>query len=433
MFSNWQDVDIEEIYCFLAINILFGLVEKQRIKDYWSTNPIIATPFFGKIFARDRFEQILRGLHFVDNSALDKSDSLRKIRPILESLVKKFASVMNPFRDLCIDESLMLYKGRLGFRQYIPSKRSRFGIKLFLLCDVDTSYVLKIIVYTGSSTNITEDRSLGVSGAVVTTLMKDYLHKGHVLYIDNWYTSPHLVEFLHENQTGTCGTVRGNRKGLPTFQKKLNKNEIDVFHTNVQLAIKWHDKRDVHILTTVATAEMKDIDKKDVVTKEIIKKPDCIIDYNNKMGAVDKVDMQTSFVEISRKSIKWYKKLFFHLMDISLYNAFVAYQVNTGNKPSIYDFRLKVVGGLIENYKRPSAPKRIKVTGETPLRLTERHFPIVIPQTATKGRSQRRCYVCSHTSLIARKRKDTTFMCEECDKALCVYPCFKNYHTLKKF
>ena len=99
---------------------------------------------------------------------------------------------MNPFQNLCIDESLMLWKGRLAFRQYIPFKRHRFGVKLFLLCDCETKFVLDFIVYTGSDTEIDVTPDIGISGSIVMTLMEKYLGKGHILYVDNWYSSPKL-------------------------------------------------------------------------------------------------------------------------------------------------------------------------------------------------------------------------------------------------
>ncbi|CAD1469407.1 unnamed protein product, partial [Heterotrigona itama] len=41
------------------------------------------------------------------------------------------------------------------------------------------------------------------------------LHKGHTLYIDNWYSSPKLFLTLVENGTNALGTVRFNRKNMP--------------------------------------------------------------------------------------------------------------------------------------------------------------------------------------------------------------------------
>uniref|UniRef100_A0A914DHD3 PiggyBac transposable element-derived protein domain-containing protein n=1 Tax=Acrobeloides nanus TaxID=290746 RepID=A0A914DHD3_9BILA len=65
--SSWKDVTLDEIYVFFAITMLTGLIEKNRIEDYWSTDPLKDTPIFREYFARDRYKDILRYLHFVDN------------------------------------------------------------------------------------------------------------------------------------------------------------------------------------------------------------------------------------------------------------------------------------------------------------------------------------------------------------------------------
>ena len=87
--------------------------------------------------SRNRFQAILEFLHFNDNSQYDVNDPHRnklfKIRPVVEDLVQKFKTVYTPERNVAIDEELLLWKGRLGFKQYIPNKRSRFGIKMFSL------------------------------------------------------------------------------------------------------------------------------------------------------------------------------------------------------------------------------------------------------------------------------------------------------------
>jgi len=57
-----------------------------------------------------------------------------------------------------------------------------------------------------------------------------------------------------------------------------------------------------------------------------IRKPDCIIKYNESMGSVDKTDMLLSRVECVRKTIKWYKKVYIHLIDMALLNAYSSYK-----------------------------------------------------------------------------------------------------------
>jgi hypothetical protein len=97
------------------------------------------------------------------------------------------------------------------FKQYIKSKRHKFGIKLYVLCDCETGYVLDFIVYKGAQTEMESIPELGVSGGIVATLMKPYLSKGHSLYTDNYYTSPTLSAYLFDCKTNSCGTVRLHR------------------------------------------------------------------------------------------------------------------------------------------------------------------------------------------------------------------------------
>ena len=78
--------------------------------------------------------------------------------------------------------------------------------------------------------------------------------------------------------------------------------------------------------------------------------------------------------------------------------------------------------------------KRISIgrpTIDSPLRLSARHFPSLVPSTASKAAVQRKCYVCSNTEKSEKSVKYTRYQYEECDVGLCIIDCFKVYHTLK--
>jgi len=77
---------------------------------------------------------------------------------------------------------------------------------------------------------------LGKSGSIVLHLIKNYLGKGHVLYLDNWYTSPKLFLKLAEKGVGAVGTVRKNRKLYPKFPP-LKKGQKIVKHTKKMFAL----------------------------------------------------------------------------------------------------------------------------------------------------------------------------------------------------
>ncbi|CAF1034879.1 unnamed protein product [Didymodactylos carnosus] len=321
----------------------------------------------------------------------------------------------------------MLWKGRLNFKQYIPSKRHRFGVKLFILCDCHTGFIMNFIIYTGQQTEVKLDKELGMSGSIVMTLMNSYLDKGHVVFIDNWYTSPILFEKLHYRRTSACGTARSNRAGLPTFPSKLQKDKQTFQHTNILLALKWRDKRDVHMLSTIHVPDMVLTNKIDRVTNKPIAKPLCIKDYNDNMGLVDKSDMQISFSECVRKTIKWYKKLFFHLLDLSMLNAYILYKEKKHVTLEFTDFRLQVIRQIIDKYGTQRNSRRVRPSADKPLRLTARHFP------SLTGGGSRRCIVCSTTSKRPKKRSRIKYECSDCNVGLCVANCFREYHTLQAY
>ena len=68
----------------------------------------------------------------------------------------------------------------------------------------------------------------------------------------------------------------------------------------------------------------------DHLTGERTIQPDCVLDYNLIMGAVDKADMINSLVECSRKTTKWNKKKVFHLIDTAALNGHIVHHQLTG-------------------------------------------------------------------------------------------------------
>ncbi|CAH1966735.1 unnamed protein product [Acanthoscelides obtectus] len=165
-------------------------------------------------------------------------------------------------------------------------------------------------------------------------------------------------------------------------------------------------------------------------TYDNVIKPLCVLEYNRQMGAVDRSDMMLSSVDCTRKWLKWYKKLFFHSIDITLLNAHAMFSTRHTKKTSFANFHLAVIAQLIERY---GIVKSIHCDlGNA--RLQNRHFPVSVPRKpgSTKVGS-RRCCVCSHTKQKQAKRKESSYMCPECDVGLCVVPCFKIYHTEATF
>lgn len=147
------------------------------------------------------------------------------IRRIFQHIKSAFANNFVLFKNLVIDESLVLFKGRLLFKQFIRTKRHRFEIKIFLLCESETGF---------------ED--LGISGSVLTCLMKLYIEKVHSLFTCNWYISPSLPTYLFMHKLNTCGTVRSNRKQMPDLSGKLEQGETSSKSSDHMLVVRWKDR-----------------------------------------------------------------------------------------------------------------------------------------------------------------------------------------------
>ena len=384
----------------------------------------------------DRFLLIDRFIHFCDNENLEVRDmKIAKIKTIFEYVDKKFTSLYTQERDICIDESLMLWKGRLSWKQYIKSKRSRFGIKSFSLCESSTGYVWSTCLYTGKE--LTEklkacydSRFKYIATNIVVYLMKDLLGKGYRLHLDNWYNSLELCRLLISNNTDCVGTLRKDRCGLPKelFKMPLNHGEIVNAYDQAStiMATRWKDKKDVNLISTCIDGNMWVKVKRAGKETEV---PLVVYIYNSGMDGVDRSDQMLSSYDCEHKRVKkWYKKSFMHILNAIAYNSFILKQkIDTSNETHL-DFRKKLILSLVENHCiNYSTPKKGRPVIIDSVRLSERHFVKNVPSTAERPNRTRRCKVCSTNGV----RCESRYECSDCDDGLCVVTCFEIFHTKK--
>ncbi|XP_069193000.1 piggyBac transposable element-derived protein 4-like [Procambarus clarkii] len=136
------------MYVFLVLCMMMKHSEKAVVQDYWNKDSLVPSPVFNRYMSRDRFHLILRCLHFENNANEDRRDRLWKVCKEFSDLRGNFRDYFVPGQNVVIDELLVLFKGRLAFKQYISSKRHRFGLKFFMLCDCETGIVLDMILYS---------------------------------------------------------------------------------------------------------------------------------------------------------------------------------------------------------------------------------------------------------------------------------------------
>jgi hypothetical protein len=124
---------VEELYK----HSLDSTLHLPQVRDYWSTNEILTTPWFPSIMSQDSFFKILRYLHLVDSSKQKKRgeegyDILYKVRPLIDHLGAVFPKYYQPSCQFSIDEMMIGTRCRISFLQYIPKKPTRFGIKVWV-------------------------------------------------------------------------------------------------------------------------------------------------------------------------------------------------------------------------------------------------------------------------------------------------------------
>ncbi|KAJ1092961.1 hypothetical protein NDU88_006071 [Pleurodeles waltl] len=400
--SRWIPTNLEELKMFLGLTFLMGLIRKPSLSSYWSTSPLMATAIFPAIMIRNRYELLLRMLHFVDNAL-----ALHEIILILTVFLRL---------DL----------------QYIPSKRARYGIKLYMLSESSTGYVYNFRVYTGRDSNIDPPGcppTFGVSEKIVWELGRRLFNKGHHLYVDNFYTGVRLFKELFRVDTVACGTIRSNRKGYPKelVCKKREKGQCSALRNDELLALKFVDKRDVYMLSTIHDESTSPVAVWGQVAE--VRKPVCILDYNKHMGGVDRVDQRLEPYTAARKSYVWYKKLALHLFHLATFNAFVVFKDSSPeSRMTFVKFQESIIASLVV-LEQARVPREAVV--EDVARLKDRHFAEHIPPTAKKNFPAKRCRVCARRGI----RKETRMYCPDCPSkpGLCVGGCFRSYHTQKNY
>ena len=189
---EWKPTNIDEMSKFFGIILTMGMVNMPSSDCYWSKKKIYAYDFVRSNNAISRFFLLLRILHFNDNETVVHKNRLHKVEPIPEMLSNNFKSVYSPGEQLVVDESLVPFRGKIIFRQYIPGKSHKYGIKLYKLCSVN-GYAWNLQGYTGNLSNEPEHNH---PESIVLKLARPLLRNGATIYADNFYSSVPLAEKL---------------------------------------------------------------------------------------------------------------------------------------------------------------------------------------------------------------------------------------------
>ena len=137
----------------------------------------------------------------------------------------------------------------ISFCQYIKNKPKKWGVKVFILAESNSGYILKFESYTGKQ-ELPDEK--GATYHTVMSLLENHLGRGFCEYMDNYYSSPTLYSDLVLKGTDTMGTCVCTRTNFPKKQmnqvKLKRRNSVFLRHNDLT-AVRFFEQRNVFMLS----------------------------------------------------------------------------------------------------------------------------------------------------------------------------------------
>ena len=241
-----------------------------------------------------------------------------------------YAKCRYPSPMLSVDETLYLYRGAIGFKQYNSDKPGKYGLLFRSVCDSTITYTYYTLPYAGKSDVAEGDAAkYYVTGtdACTQNLVNEISNyssiQGCNISLDRYFTSVSLAEWALEKKFTIVGTMRHDRKGIPKELKFVNDREensvLYVYHEDKNVVLvsyidkKKSGKKNVIVLTT-----MHD---KVRVTNDQRKKPHIHVMYDHTKGRVDIVNLLSTNHPTRIKSKRWPLNALAFVLDTCRTNA----------------------------------------------------------------------------------------------------------------
>ena len=142
------------------------------------------------------------------------------------------------------------------------------------------------------------------------------------MFFDNFFSSPTLIQKLHNNGLHGLGLARSNRINMPQIKKdrEMKRGDYQFKFYNHTVSIKWYDNKSVMLLGSHLKERISISTMQRRLKGSLPKIPvNCPKLYNHKMGGVNLMDQLKSAYQFDRRSkFRFYLRLFFGLFDVAL-------------------------------------------------------------------------------------------------------------------
>ena len=187
-------------------------------------------------------------------------------------------------------------------KQYMPMKPVKRGFKVWVRADAVNGYFCTFDVYVGRPLD-GMSTEVGLCERVVLQLSESLRGGNYQLFADNYFTTCHLLETLRMQHLYVCGTTRTNRRDFPETLKHLSleRGETVFCQRGDLVASAWMDKKPVHLLSTLAQADVTHTAqrKQKDGSRISVQCPDAVVLYNQYMAGVDKGDQLRQYYRVS--------------------------------------------------------------------------------------------------------------------------------------
>ena len=423
--KGWSATNSAELWVFLGIVLEMGIHRLPEITDYWSKDPLLGVQSVSNVMSLKRFQSLWRYLHCEDNTSItDARKVTSKLKTVLETLKANYFMRYNPSQELSVDEMMIQYKGRKSGKIHMPKKPVKLAFKVWCCSCSCCGYLCVFDVYSGKLTD-SSGKKIAVKGLVknvVHRLLTPFYGHQHVVYMDNFYTSGPLIEELAKQNVFTVGTILKNAAGFPASLKDvvLDKGDYTSMTVGDISYSMFNDRRVVSFATNVFPDHMPHtvmrMHKDGTLRSQSA--PPCLPAYNMYMGGVDNTGRMRKTYGYDRKCRRYWFRIFFQFLDVSVNNAYILYRhncVRVGSKAMpLKGFRLELIHSLL------GVPRtRSSASGLASLNIVFPPSQGARVSANSVGVSRGRCQVCVREKIPSREQQHTAMACPHCRIRIC--------------
>ncbi|XP_026017116.1 piggyBac transposable element-derived protein 4-like [Astatotilapia calliptera] len=379
--DGWKPMGRVEFRAYLGLLVLAGVYRSrgEACESLWdaesgrsvfrATMPLKTFRAYSSALRFDDRETRRAGRGEGEGEGDSCYDKLAPIRAVWDEWCARLPAMYRPGPEVTVDERLVPFRGRCPFRQYMPSKPARYGIKIWVACDARSSYAWKMQVYTGKPDKRGPPEKHLATRVVVD--LTEGLTPGRNVTCDNFFTSRELADRLYRERGHTVlGTLRSNRPEIPRELRCVKGRAVGSVESvvlggsagrgggrggreggggggggggpdTIILSYVAKKNKNVLLLTTAPRYYHHRSGPEPRPSRRISNsssnssggssnrsgaKPPLVLHYNRTKGGVDNLDKVVSTYSCRRKTRRWPVALFHNMVDVAAYNAFVLWR-----------------------------------------------------------------------------------------------------------